>query len=1012
MNFRRMAWGIVLWMAFAVMPGESSAAAAYRNGAGLSDEQPQVVPGVVMVKFKPAATPGGDAVLRTMGSLGQAIARAGIASLEQTFRHIDATGGPDSVGLSRIFYARFEKNLDPRDVVRDLNTLPEVEYAEPKFLRRLYDTPNDPNIGSQNLALTRLNVYAGWTLGRGNPQVVIATVDGGTYWQHEDLIDNLWVNPLEDINHNGHFDKGPPPAGDEDGIDGDQNGFVDDVVGWNFSSPSNDPRGVTPHAAEHGTNTASMFGARTDNGIGMAGTGWNCRLMPVCVGASDPLYDGYIIYGYEGIAYAAQNGAQVINCSWGGTGGYSFFEQDVINAATQAGALVVVSAGNGYNNSGTGKSNDLTPDYPANYQNVLAVGSTRSTSDTRSSFSNYGLTVPVYAPGESIYGATNSGSYSQFNSGTSFSSPLVAGLAGLLKVKLPGWTPEMIAAQIRVTADSIDGANPGLAGQLGRGRVNFARALSEFNHPGIQILSADFEAPSGGNIFLTGDSVYGTIVVKNVLPTDAANLTFLLTSSDPSLEVVQGSAQVGLLRGGEQATLGGFLFRVGSLTDAKDIRLKAEWVSNGDQRDAFAFRLTVFPTLPVWRLQGSPTATGLFSIKAVDANVAWAAGGNGAATGPVVIRTTDGGEQWSVVTGNLANIDIYCVFAVDEQRAWVGTGDGRIFATSDGGATWDNQAYGGVQSGFIDGIYFSDAQNGFAMGDPPSGSTRWVVLKTSDGGESWAHLANEPVGVSGEAGWNNSFCGVDANHIWFGTNKNKIWRTTDGGNSWSASASGGTNSFAVSFKDPLYGIAGHSNGALSRTTDGGATWVPITSPAASGIGGASYVPNSPKAWIASYDAPFVSNNDGASWQAQSAYPYSGDINHLSIADTGKGWAVTSNAEILVYSPTSVTAVGPEPGVSVPASFVLNQNYPNPFNPTTVISYRLPVAAEISLTVFDLLGRVLSSLVAGERGPGNHTVEFDATGLSSGVYFYQLRATPIGAAGVAPFVQTRKLVVVK
>jgi subtilisin family serine protease/photosystem II stability/assembly factor-like uncharacterized protein len=1009
MTLRHILCGLIVCMTVTTLQTDLSAAAGHRRPEKSSDRYPPLVPGVVVVKFKTAALPGSEAPLEGMGRLGQAMLRAGIASLGQMFKSFGATGTYDPVGLSRIYYARFDERLDPLQVARSLQQLPEVEYAEPKFLRHLYDTPNDPNIGSQNLALTRMNVFRGWTLGKGNPQVVIATVDGGTYWQHEDLTDNLWVNPLEDINQNGRFDKGPPPTGDEDGIDQDQNGFVDDVIGWNFTNSSNDPRGVTPIGAEHGTNTASMFGARTDNGVGMAGTSWNCRLMPVCVGGT---LDGYISYGYEGIAYAAQNGAKVINCSWGATGGYSFFEQDVINAATQAGALVVVSAGNGYNNSGSGKSNDLTPDYPANYANVLAVGSTRSSSDVRSSFSNYGLTVPVFAPGESILGATNSGGYSQFNSGTSFSSPLVAGLAGLLKAKFPGWTPEMIAAQIRVTSDSIDGANPGEAGQLGRGRVNFERALSEFSHPGIQIVSGTFETPSGGNVYVIGDTVYGTLVVKNVLPTDAANLTFAISSSDPSLEVVQGNAFVGLLHGGEGRTLSGFRFFVGPLTSAKDIRLKTEWVSNGNERDAFAFKLTIFPTLPLWRLQGSPVAVPLMSVKAVSANVAWAAGGNGNATSPVVVRTTDGGEHWSVVTGNLAGADLFCIFAVDEYRAWVGTGDGRIFGTTDGGTTWNQQAYGGVQSPFIDGFYFSDTQNGFAMGDPHSGSTRWVVLKTSDGGQTWSHLADEPVGASGEAGWNNSFCGVDADHIWFGTNKNKIWRTTDGGNSWSASTSGGTDSYAVSFKDPMFGIAGHSNSAISRTTDGGATWTLVSSPAASAIIGAAYVPNSTFACVASFDSPFNSTDDGTSWQVQSTYPYAGDPYHLSFADTSNGWAVTSSAEILAYRRSGVTGVRPGQEAVEPASFVLSQNYPNPFNPSTVISYHLPVAATVSLKVFDLLGREVSSLVDGQRGPGDYSVTFDATGLSSGVYLFQLRAASIGTPGTGSFMAARKLLVMK
>ncbi len=123
---------------------------------------------------------------------------------------------------------------------------------------------------------------------------MIATVDGGTNWHHEDLNANLWINPAEDINHNGPFDPGPPPEGDEDGIYQDGNGKVDDMIGWNFTYNSNNPRGsqTTPGSADHGTETASAFGAVTNNGRGMAGTSWNCRVMPVC--AADAQFDNSI----------------------------------------------------------------------------------------------------------------------------------------------------------------------------------------------------------------------------------------------------------------------------------------------------------------------------------------------------------------------------------------------------------------------------------------------------------------------------------------------------------------------------------------------------------------------------------------------------------------------------------------------------------------------------------------------------------------------------------------------
>ncbi len=984
------------------------------EGPWMQWKQEDIVPGVVMVKFKRGITIAEGSTLTSSDPLSALIARAGVSSLSQAFPTIppatDREIADGKEDISRIYYAYLPITLDPKVAARTIGASNDVEYAEPKRYQHVFDIPNDPLVTNQTAAFTRMNAFNGWTLAKGDSNVIIATVDGGTYWQHPDLIDNIWINSAEDINHNGRFDPGPPPAGDEDGIDQDGNGKVDDVVGWNFANNSNNPRGLsgTPGNAEHGTNTASMFGARTNNGIGMAGTSWNCRLMPVCASSTT---DGFIQYGYEGIVYAYQKGASVINCSWGGEGGASAFEQSVITAAAQAGALVVAAAGNGTANNGIGKNNDLVPSYPANYRGVLGVGATQSSSDARASFSNYGVTIPVYAPGVSILGATNGGGYNQtFMDGTSFSSPLVSGLAGLVKSLHPAWTPRQIATQIRVTADSIDAVNPTISGKLGRGRVNFARALSE-SHPGIEITGATVVNQRGTNLFLPSDTVIVSLTVQNILFTTANNLAFAGTPSDPSLSVIQGSANAGNLAAGQQATLSPMTFRVGPLTVSKDIIIKVTWNSNANDRDAYAYKVTVFPAIPQWETQVSPTQTGLFSVKVVNANVVWAAGGNGSGTAPAVIRTTDGGNTWSSATGNLSGVDLYCINAVDASLAWVGTGNlgtnpGKIFATTDGGTTWNLQAYPGTQTPFMDGVWFVDANNGYAMGDPPgSGNNRFIVLKTTNGGATWAHTTSEPLGGTNEAGWNNSFSVTDVNHIWFGTNGAKIWRSTDGGTTWTSSPTGTTNSYAVSFKDNSNGMAGFDTGLLQLSTNGGASWSSISSPATA-MTGLSYLPNTTSAWFANITNPYRTTNNGTGWTQQTMSPFSGSIQHLNFADTSNGWAVTSGGEVLHYRPAGTSGVEPNPLSGIPGGFALEQNYPNPFNPSTTISFAIPVGTNghTSLRVFDLLGKEVATLVDKELRAGRYDVTFDASRLSSGVYFYTLR--------VGSFSGTRKLVLAK
>jgi photosystem II stability/assembly factor-like uncharacterized protein len=967
----------------------------------------EVIPGVLVIKFMPWVHVDAATGRTTHSAIERHLQEEGILSLRKALPFIPQPSlqqiAEGAVDLSRVYFAEIPHAADPRQIASRLSTVEGIEYAEPKFMSYIRDIPNDPLLPNQTSYFTLMNTFNGWTIAKGSSSVPIAVVDGGTYWQHEDLQPNMRINSPEDINHNGRYDPGPPPGGDEDGIDQDSNGFTDDVIGWNFANNTGNPRGLTstPNSAAHGTATASHFGARTDNGIGMAGSSWNCSMIAIC--AASPTTDNAIAYGYEGIAYAYANGAKVINCSWGRTGGFSAFEQDVINAATQAGALVVCAAGNGLNNNGVGKSNDLQPDYPPNYKNVLAVGATSSTSDGRASFSNYGRTVPVFAPGVNIYSAFNGGGYGNGGSGTSYSSPLVAGLAGIIKSQRPALTPRQIALQIKTTCDSIDGANPSLAGNLGRGRVNFARALSE-SHAGIEILSADIRTPSGRTLFLQNDTILLTLTVQNILFAAASNLVFTGTSSDASVSVLQGTVNAGTLAPGQQATLAPLMFRVGTLTSSRDVALRLNWVSNTNERDSWAYKITVFPTVPQWETQASPTTTTLYSVKAVDANIAWAAGGNGTATAPVVVRTTNGGQVWTNVTGNLSNQDLYCIFALDANRAWVGTGSGKIFATTNGGASWAEQVYPGTQSPFINGIWIFPNGVGYAEGDPASSPAgRFNVLKTTNFGQSWAHLTNEPVGSSSEYGYNNSFWCTDVNRIWFGTNASRIWRTTDGGATWLSSASGATDSYAVSFKDNNNGLVAHSTGTVRLSTDGGATWNTTSSPTTSPINGLAYVSGTNFAWLASGAVPYRSTNNSASWTAQSVYPITGTLYHLSFADTSNGWAVTSGGEIIRYRPSGTTNAETNPP-DVPDRFVLHQNYPNPFNPSTTISYEIAHPALVSLKVFDLLGREVATLVEDVRDAGAYTVSFDASSMSSGVYLYRLKA---GA-----FSQTRRMILLR
>lgn len=355
-------------------------------------------------------------------------------------------------------------------VISQLESRPEVEWAAPNYsytgnVKEL--VPNDPQYGSQYHHPLMQNDLA-WDITLGSSSIIMAVTDDGVDLDHEDLITNIWTNTGE-------------IAGN--GVDDDSNGYIDDVNGWDFSTGDNDPNPNTG-GDDHGTHVAGICGGRTNNSTGIAGTAGGCTIMPIQwygVGSwtSTVISDSF--------AYATDNGAHIINTSYNMNG---WVGDATVIAAFQYlydnGVLHFNSAGNG---------NELNPARQAFHQTML-VASTTST-DARSSFSNYGTGVDIAAPGSSIF-ATGIGDTYITKSGTSMAAPNAAGVAALIWSANPAWTRDQVAAQIYGTADNIDAQNPGYEGLLGGGRVNSYRALTE-TLPAPQATSAPGLPDEGGS---------------------------------------------------------------------------------------------------------------------------------------------------------------------------------------------------------------------------------------------------------------------------------------------------------------------------------------------------------------------------------------------------------------------------------------------------------------------------------------------------------------------------------
>lgn len=300
-------------------------------------------------------------------------------------------------------------------VLRQLLARADVEYAEPDFLVQTAAViPNDPGFVNQwglfSSTDADINGPEAWSVSVGDPGVVVAIIDTGVQWNHPDLAANIFVNAVES---NGTA-----------GIDDDGNGYVDDIHGWDFYAGDSDP--MDEHG--HGTHVAGIVGAVGNNGMGVAGTQWRARILPLrFIGPNG----GYVSDAIEAVEYAVAMGARISNNSWGSSS-YSTALESAISKAGGKGHLFVAAAGN------NGQNADTSPFYPACYPldsivSVAAVGQTL----LRASFSNYGAqSVDLGAPGVSIYSTVRGSTYGSM-SGTSMASPHVAGVAALVLATMP-----------------------------------------------------------------------------------------------------------------------------------------------------------------------------------------------------------------------------------------------------------------------------------------------------------------------------------------------------------------------------------------------------------------------------------------------------------------------------------------------------------------------------------------------------------------------------------------------
>jgi hypothetical protein len=576
--------------------------------------------------------------------LNRLISKYNVVKIEPWLKNAKDSDQDKGVFLNRIYRLVTKQDVPAPfvflDELQQANSA--IKSAEQEAIMSVTGTiPNDPQKENQ-WYLTKAKVFEAWQLWDleggdvpGNRNIVVAVVDDGVEYTHPDLWKNIWINqdeisssyfPLIDTNSDGYMtaEEVVNFVGDADGngitnlkdvissgsfladgSDDDGDGYKDNLIGWDTNesgSSSDDDRDPMVTNNSHGTHVAGLVGATTNNGVGVASTAYNISIMPVKATGDETTNS--INTGWDGILYAAQAGADIINCSWGGPG-YSSYSQTLVNTVKNTyGALMIAAAGNG-DDSG---NPDDTPHYPSGYDNVVSV--TAVSSSDVFSWANYGAAsgnfygVDLSAPGESMLSTylTKSNSYAYLD-GTSMASPFVASCFALLKSVYPDSSNEWLIDRILSNTDPIDEINPEYAGQLGTGRINMLKALVSDKWPNLSV-SDQFLSISDGDgdtILNPGETVNLMIEVENDTGwADAQDIEGILTCNDDQVLIIDSVATwTSIASNRSEINSGnGFIVQFMNTANIKTYTFELKLVSN--EAGDVAYRKTLTVNIPVY----------------------------------------------------------------------------------------------------------------------------------------------------------------------------------------------------------------------------------------------------------------------------------------------------------------------------------------------------------------------------------------------------------------------------
>ncbi len=1014
------------------------------------------VPGRITITLKPGLLP---AVAKSAGAVSvdvpalQGLAdRFGVTDMSRLYPGLGAPKAAGEPDMRRFWNVDFPPSLDLDQVLQAYAALPEVEKAEAIDIMPVAAIPNDPDLSQQwylrNLTTGGKDVRAvgGWAVAQGDSNIIIAIVDTGVDWHHPDLGGSgpnyrrgaIWTNWAE--------------ANGTPGVDDDADGYIDDSRGWDFvngvtgwpgedvNTPDNDPSDF----ASHGTACAGCAAGIGNNGLGIAGVAWGCKIMPLRAGWLSDAGAGVVRMDFcsQAMVYAANRGAKIVNCSWGSTN----YLATAVNYCVSKGMIIVCAAGND-------NSEDTTNYWLGTNANVIAVAATTQ-SDAKASFSNYGTWVELSAPGVGIWSTwynpgTDSHTYASVD-GTSFASPITCGAAALIWSAHPGWTRTQVINQLESTADNIDAVNAPYIGKLGYGRVNLLRALGDRFHKVPAEFPTMFDAM---NEAASGDTV--AVRASYALSTSPADLPF----TSKALSVLGGwnDAYTSRDPAGTPTVINAAALGGPGLTcqaGATPATVIDGFRITGGVGQFFSTPFTGTYGGGVILNGTSPT---LRNIDVTGNSVGSASEFGGG--GGILLMNSSAVLQNVQVHGNSAihGAGIYVYLGAPtflNCHVYDNTlrGDNPSYLPQGGGLhLMDTQAT--VSGCEISGHIDADAGGGIWAGNLSQTTSLAMTAnnihnntaKTKGGGlymggtsltmrRDQVHDNGKGTGATFMNGGGFMIENASAVLDSVTCRTNMAQFGGGGGITGSATASVRNSLFAGNSADILGGglsfqavpagdLTGNTVAANTAAIGAGGVYIANCSPTvarnivASNTGGTTFS-NGVHASTATpaFSCNDVWSNANGNYSGVADPTGSGGNVSLDPLFCPAGFAEYTLKDISPAAPgnsggcgligalgVACTAVGLEEPPVPALVFRVEQNTPNPFNPSTRIAFTLPEKAHTTLRVYDLAGRVARTLLDVEMEPGPHAAVWDGrddTGrpVPSGVYFYRVQSGSHGFTG--------------